>query len=91
VGFSEIFVEDNDNVIDLLSKFQPDPVWHSRDIIKTPMHCKWHCKLSVLHSCWIFTLFDVATCQGGFKGLLRDKLDAKGHLHLSFSSIKDLM
>jgi hypothetical protein len=29
-----------------------------------------------------------ASCQGGFKSLLKYYLDAMGHLHLSFRSIK---
>jgi len=38
--FLKFFVEEHDHGIDLLTKFQPDPTWHSRDIIKTPVHCK---------------------------------------------------
>jgi hypothetical protein len=36
--FLKLFVEDNDNGIDLLTKFQLDPVWHLRDKIKAPVH-----------------------------------------------------
>jgi hypothetical protein len=40
VGFSEIFLEEHDIGIDMLTKIQPNPVWHLRDKIKTPVHCE---------------------------------------------------
>jgi hypothetical protein len=40
VGFSEIFVEEHDIGIDMLTKIQPNPVWHLRDKIKTPVRCE---------------------------------------------------
>jgi hypothetical protein len=44
------------------------------------------CIVFVYSPCW-----EVATCQGGFEKILGDQLDAMGHLHLIFSSIKYLM
>jgi hypothetical protein len=40
VGFSEIFLEEHDYGIDLMTKNHPDPFWHLKDKIKTPVHCK---------------------------------------------------
>jgi hypothetical protein len=40
VGFSEIFLEEHDNGIDLMTKIQPNPVWNLKDKIKTPVRCK---------------------------------------------------
>jgi hypothetical protein len=63
--FLKIFVEENDNGIDLLTKFQPDPVWNLRDKIKTPV-ANWHCNLF----CIVFgysPCLEVATCQGGLE------------------------
>jgi hypothetical protein len=38
----KVFVEEYDILVDFLTKFltkfQLDPVWHLREIIKTPMH-----------------------------------------------------
>jgi hypothetical protein len=36
----KFFVEENDILVDLLTKFQPDPVCNLRDTIKTPVRCK---------------------------------------------------
>jgi hypothetical protein len=33
-------LEENDILVDLLTKFQPDPIWNLRDTIKTPLRCK---------------------------------------------------
>jgi hypothetical protein len=67
VGFSEIFLEEHDIGIDLLTKFQPDPVWNLRDKIKTPVHCKLATNSLF---CIVFgysPCLEVATCQGGFE------------------------
>jgi hypothetical protein len=46
----KFFVEEDDIPVDLLTKFQLDPVWNLRETIKTPVHCEMCCKFSVLHS-----------------------------------------
>jgi hypothetical protein len=50
------FVEEDDMLVDLLTKFQPDPVWHLRETIKTLVRYRMCCKFFVLHICWIFSL-----------------------------------
>jgi hypothetical protein len=46
----KFFVEEDDIPVDLLTKFQPDPVCNLRETIKTPVRCEMCCKFSVLHS-----------------------------------------
>jgi hypothetical protein len=50
------FLEEDDILVDLLTKLQPNLVWNLRETIKTPVHYEMCCKLSVLHSCWILSL-----------------------------------
>jgi hypothetical protein len=46
----KFFVEEDDILVDLLTKFQPDSVWNLREIIKTPVRYEMCCKFFVLHS-----------------------------------------
>ena len=43
------------------------------------------------HGFWNSPCWEVSTCQGGFKWILKDQLVFKGNLHLIFISIKGLM
>jgi hypothetical protein len=72
VGFSEIFLEVDDIHVDLLTKFQPDPVCNLRETIKTPVHCK--CATNSLFCIvdWIFSLL------GGFHLSRRVRMDSHG-------------
>jgi hypothetical protein len=79
--FLKFFVEDHDNVIDLMSKFQPDPVCNSRDIIKTPVHCKLLFCIVVGYS----PCLEVATCQGRFEWSPRSFLDMRDMCSISRS------
>jgi hypothetical protein len=57
VGSSEIFVEEHDYGIDLMTKNHPDPFWHLKDKIKTPGTTS-ALQTGVANSVyWIFTLF----------------------------------
>jgi hypothetical protein len=38
--FMIFFVEEHDYGIDLMTKNHPDPFWHLKDKIKTPVCCK---------------------------------------------------
>jgi hypothetical protein len=65
--FLKFFVEEHDNGIDLLTKFQPNPIWHSRDIIKTPV-----LQTGAANSLFCIVVgyspcLEVSTYQGGFK------------------------
>jgi hypothetical protein len=33
----KFFVEEHGILVDVVTKFQPNPVWHLRETIKTPM------------------------------------------------------
>jgi hypothetical protein len=38
--FMNVFVEEHDNGMDLLTKIHPNLVWHLKGKIKAPMHCE---------------------------------------------------
>jgi hypothetical protein len=65
VGSSEIFLEEHDYGIDLMTKNQPDPFWHLKDKIKTPVRCKLALQTQTVIG--YSPCLEVATCQGGFK------------------------
>jgi hypothetical protein len=44
--FLKFFVEEHDIGIDLLTKIHPNPVWHLKDKIKTPVRCELACELA---------------------------------------------
>jgi len=46
----KLFLEEYDILVDLLTKFQPNPFCNLIETIKTPVHCRMCCKFSILHS-----------------------------------------
>jgi len=44
------FLEEDDIPVDLLTKFQPDPICKLRETSKTPVHYGMCCQFSVLYS-----------------------------------------